>query len=139
MSILRQLMPLKQEDAYLKPYREKADLIMVWTNLFMTLVCLGVGAVQGHVGIALWVGLPTLLLSWLLWRTCPAELITRLFMGCAFMIYTSLLIHLSKGEIEAHFSAFGLIGVLLYYRDWRTIAMATVFIYLCLIDFLICE
>ena len=26
-------------------------------------------------------------------------------------------------------AAFGLIGVLLYYRDWRTIAAATVFIY----------
>ena len=46
------------------------------------------------------------------------------------MVFTSLLIHQSKGDIEAHFSAFGLIGVLLYYRDWRTIAAATAFIYL---------
>jgi len=120
----------EQEDAYLKPYRETADLIMVWTNLFMTLVCLGLAAASGSWAAFLLVGVPTLVLSYVLWRIQPGQLLTRLYMACAFMAYTSLLIHQSQGDIEAHFSAFGLIGVLLYYRDWRTIAMATVFIYL---------
>ncbi|WP_146180905.1 response regulator [Limnohabitans sp. 2KL-17] len=119
-----------QEDAYLKPYRETADLIMVWTNLFMTLVCLGLAAVSGSWAAFLLVGVPTSLLSYVLWRIQPGQLLTRLYMACAFMVYTSLLIHQSEGDIEAHFSAFGLIGVLLYYRDWRTIAVATLFIYL---------
>ena len=35
-----------------------------------------------------------------------------------------------NGDIEAHFSAFGLVGMLLYYRDWRVILSATLFIYL---------
>lgn len=119
-----------QEDAYLKPYRETADLIMVWTNLFMTLVCFSLAAVSGSWAAFLLVGVPTLLLSYVLWRIQPGKLLTRLYMACAFMVYTSLLIHQSEGDIEAHFSAFGLIGVLLYYRDWRTIAVATLFIYL---------
>ncbi|WP_318729159.1 response regulator [Roseofilum sp. Guam] len=50
---------------------------------------------------------------------------TRLFMACGFMIYTGLIIHQNGGVTEAHFSAFGLIGILLYYRDWRTILVAT--------------
>ena len=117
-------------DAYLQPYRKTADLIMVWTNLFMTLMCLGVGAVGGTWAPSVLIGVPTLLLSYALWRLQPGQLLTRLYMACAFMVYTSLLIHLTRGDIEAHFSAFGLIGVLLYYRDWRTIAAATLFIYL---------
>jgi signal transduction histidine kinase/ActR/RegA family two-component response regulator len=130
MTFWQQILPSKLEDGYLKPYRAKADLIMVWSNLFMTLVCFGVASVQSEWWPAVLICLPTLLLSWVLLKTHPGELMTRLFMGCAFMVYTSVLIHLSKGDIEAHFSAFGLIGVLLYYRDWRTIAIATVFIYL---------
>jgi len=63
-------------------------------------------------------------------RLHAGELLTRITMACAFMAYTSLIIHQSGGAIEGHFSAFGLIGVLLYYRDWRTIFSATVFIYL---------
>jgi diguanylate cyclase (GGDEF)-like protein len=51
-------------------------------------------------------------------------------MASGFMIYTGLIIHQTGGDIEAHFSAFGLIGVLLYYRDWRTIVVATLVIYL---------
>lgn len=130
MTLLRQVLPLQHEDDYLKPYRVNADLIMCWTNVFMTLVCFAVAAAQNSWLPTILICLPTLLLSWVLFKAYPGELLTRLFMACAFMVYTSVLIHLSSGEIEAHFSAFGLIGVLLYYRDWRTIAIATVFIYL---------
>ena len=130
MSRLESVFAEGQEDAYLTPYRESADLVMVWTNLFMTLVCFSLAAFSGSWAAFLGVGVPTLLLSYVLWRHQRGQLLTRLYMACAFMVYTSLLIHQSEGDIEAHFSAFGLIGVLLYYRDWRTIATATLFIYL---------
>ena len=129
MSRLESVFAEGQEDAYLTPYRESADLVMVWTNLFMTLVCFSLAAFSGSWAAFLGVGVPTLLLSYVLWRHQRGQLLTRLYMACAFMVYTSLLIHQSEGDIEAHFSAFGLIGVLLYYRDWRTIATATLFIY----------
>jgi signal transduction histidine kinase/ActR/RegA family two-component response regulator len=118
------------EQAPLLSYRQSADRIMVLTNVFLTLVCAGVAVFNGSWPPVVFIGVPTLLLSYGLYRYQSGQLTTRLFMACAFMVYTSVLIQQSKGDIEAHFSAFGLIGVLLYYRDWRTIATATAFIYL---------
>lgn len=117
-------------DPLLRPYRERADRIMVGMNFFLLLVCLVIAPLRDTYLAVLLVGVPTLLLAIWLARRHAGELATRVFMGCAFMAYTGLIIHQTGGDIEAHFSAFGLIGVLLYYRDWRTIVAATVFIYL---------
>ncbi len=117
-------------DPLLQPYRERADRIMVGMNAFLLFTCLTLAPLRSTFVAVLFIGLPTLLLSVWLMRQYPATLATRLFMGCGFMIYTGLIIHQNGGMTEAHFSAFGLIGVLLYYRDWRTIVAATVFIYL---------
>lgn len=117
-------------DSLLSPYRERADRIMVGMNVFLLLICLAIAPLRDTWAAVMLIGVPTLLLSIWLARTHTGELITRIFMGCAFMAYTGLIIHQTGGDIEAHFSAFGLIGVLLYYRDWRTIVAATVFIYL---------
>ena len=124
---------LSAESAYdpaLQPYRMRADRIMVGMNAFLTLVCLAAAPYRGSWLLAFLVALPTLGLSIALVQQQSGALGTRLYMACAFMAYTALLIHQTGGDIEAHFAAFGLIGVLLYYRDWRTIAAATVFIYL---------
>ncbi len=117
-------------DSLLQPYRERADRIMVGMNIFLFFVCLAIAPIH-HTFMAVWlIGLPTLLISiWLMYQY-PGALVTRLLMACGFMIYTALIIHQNAGQTEAHFSAFGLIGVLLYYRDWRTIIVATIFIYL---------
>jgi diguanylate cyclase (GGDEF)-like protein len=117
-------------DPYLKPYRVRADQIMVMMNWFLMAVCLGLAPMNGTFLAALAIGMPTVLMALWLQRQYPGTLATRLFMASGFMIFTGLIIHQSAGEIEAHFSAFGLIGVLLYYRDWRTIVIATLVIYL---------
>lgn len=117
-------------DASLLPYRKRADRIMVGMNMFLTLVCLALAPWHDSWIAFLLIALPTLALSFLLHAQHPGALSTRVFMGCAFMAYTGLIIHQSAGDIEAHFAAFGLIGILLYYRDWRTIVAATAFIYL---------
>jgi diguanylate cyclase (GGDEF)-like protein len=117
-------------DPLLHPYRVRADRIMVGMNIFLMAVCLAIAPLRGTFDAALLVGLPTLLLSVWLQRAHTGTLATRLFMASAFMVFTGLIIHQTGGDIEAHFSAFGLIGVLLYYRDWRTIVVATLVIYL---------
>ena len=117
-------------DPYLKPYRVRADQIMVMMNWFLMAVCLGLAPMNGTFLAALAIGMPTVLMALWLQRQYPGTLATRLFMASGFMVFTGLIIHQSAGEIEAHFSAFGLIGVLLYYRDWRTIVIATLVIYL---------
>ena len=117
-------------DPLLKSYRERADRIMVGMNVFLVLVSLALAPLHDTF-MAVWsIGVPILLSSlWLMFKH-PGALVTRLFMACGFMIYTGLIIHQNGGQTEAHFSAFGLIGVLLYYRDWRAIIVATIFIYL---------
>lgn len=117
-------------DTLLRPYRVHADRIMVGMNAFLLLICFAIAPLRDTFLAVLLVGVPTLLLSYWLSKKHGGELATRLYMGCAFMAYTGLIIHQTGGDIEAHFSAFGLIGVLLYYRDWRTIVAATIFIYL---------
>jgi predicted signal transduction protein with EAL and GGDEF domain len=117
-------------DELLRPFRVRADRIMVGMNVFLLLVCALLAPLRSTWAEWLLIGMPTLLLSVLLLRDQPGALLTRLFMASAFMVFTGLIIHQTGGDIEAHFSAFGLIGVLLYYRDWRTILAATVVIYL---------
>lgn len=117
-------------DLLLQSYRVRADGIMVAMNGFLCLVCFALAPLRNTGAAALAIGVPTLLLSLWLKHRHSGELGTRLYMACGFMIYTALIIHQNGGVTEAHFSAFGLIGVLLYYRDWRTILTATVFIYL---------
>ncbi|WP_158699400.1 diguanylate cyclase [Magnetospirillum gryphiswaldense] len=117
-------------DALLCPYRKQADRVMLGMCLFLAMVCLALSPV-----LATWlewgaIALPTTALAGLFTFQHPGKLITRLYMGCAFMAFTGLIIHQTGGTIEAHFSAFGLIGVLLYYRDWRAIVAATAAIYL---------
>lgn len=117
-------------DARLAPYRLAADRVMLGMCAFLALVCLALAPLRGTWPSALVLGGGTLLAMAGLVRAAPGHLQTRLALGCAFMVYTGLVIHQTGGSIEGHFTAFGLIGVLLYYRDWRVIVAATVFIYL---------
>jgi serine phosphatase RsbU (regulator of sigma subunit) len=115
-------------DTYLLDIRKHSDKIMTYTNWFLTFVCLVLAPMYDTYLAFFVIAIPTLLLSIYLEKNHGGELITRLFMGSAFMVYTGLIIHQNFGDIEAHFSAFGLIGILLYYRDWRVIIVATVVI-----------
>jgi len=114
----------------LRPYQVRADRIMVVMNVFLTVVCFAIAPARETWLAVLLVALPTLAIAYYMMRNHSGELITRITMACAFMAFTSLIIHQSGGAIEGHFAAFGLIGVLLYYRDWRTIFAATSFIYM---------
>ena len=115
-------------DNYLLEFRARSDKIMVYANWFLTFLTLAIAPMYGTYLAFFVISIPTLLLSIYLEKNHSGELITRLFMGSAFMVYTGLFIHQNFGDIEAHFSAFGLIGVLLYYRDWRVIVVATLVI-----------
>ncbi|MFY0611421.1 MAG: bifunctional diguanylate cyclase/phosphodiesterase [Hyphomicrobiaceae bacterium] len=117
-------------DPFVDEYRVHADKIMLGMCVFLLLCCTALAAWTSSWQSLFAIGVPTTLLGAYLTYTLPGHLLTRLFMGCAFMAFTGLIIHMFRGDIEAHFSAFGLIGVLLYYRDWRVVGSATVFIYL---------
>ncbi len=70
------------------------------------------------------VGLPTtLVVAWLA-RTQPGSVLTRCVIGSAFMIYSALFIHQSRGVTELHFHVFASLAILGVYRDWRVIVTA---------------
>lgn len=115
-------------DNYLLEIRKRSDKIMTYVNWFLTFVCLAIAPIYGTYLAFFIIAVPTLVLSIYLEKHHAGELITRLFMGSSFMIFSGLIIHQSFGDVEAHFSAFGLIGTLLYYRDWRVIVTATIVI-----------
>lgn len=114
----------------LREYRHRADQFAFGTCLFLLVVSTAVAPVFNTWDALILVALPTTALSWFVSRRRAGALSSRVFMSLAFMVFTGLIIHQLRGDIEAHFVAFGLVGVLLYYRDWRTIFTATVAIYL---------
>lgn len=74
---------------------------------------------------AMAVTVPTLALGTYLIRQYPAELVTRIYIGVAFMVMTALHIHQMHGIIEFHFGIFVLLAFLTIFRDWRVIVAAT--------------
>lgn len=70
------------------------------------------------------VGLPTSALVAYLAKAQPGSLLTRLVIGAAFMVYSGLFIHQSRGVTELHFHVFASLAILGVYRDWRVITVA---------------
>jgi signal transduction histidine kinase len=56
----------------------------------------------------------------------PGEPITRYVIGCAQMMWSALLIHLTGGRIETHFHVFGSLAFVAFYRDWKVLVPATI-------------
>lgn len=55
----------------------------------------------------------------------PGMALTRYMIAIAQMMMSALLIHLSGGRIETHFHIFGSLAFLAFYRDWRTLVVAS--------------
>lgn len=79
-----------------------------------------------HVWAAVFLGGVLCLFPFYMSRAFAGEKITRHIMAVAQLLYSSLLIHLMGGRIEAHFHIFGSLAFLAYYRDVRVIVTASV-------------
>jgi methyl-accepting chemotaxis protein len=108
----------------LQAFRSHSDGILLGALAFHLVVCLGVAAVNGSWGLALGIGVPAFLVPFILFRLSPGELITRLAVACAFMIFSALLIQQTHGMIEAHFGIFALLALLVLYCDWVPLVAA---------------
>jgi PAS domain S-box-containing protein len=80
----------------------------IWSATFM-----GMGVVSLPVALAI---------------VAPGKRVTRFVIAIAQTIMCALFIHLMGGRIEAHFSVFGSLAFLAFYRDWRVLITATVVI-----------
>ncbi len=84
--------------------------------------------VHPHVWLAVFLGgALTSLPVFLAWKH-PGRWVTRNVIALAQVMYSSLLIHVTGGRIETHFHVFGSLAFLAFYRDWRLLIPATVFV-----------
>lgn len=74
------------------------------------------------------IGLPSVGVALFFYQTSPGSRITRVVFGCVFMVFCALNIHQGHGNLEIHFGIFGLLAVLLFYRDWVPIVAASALI-----------
>lgn len=56
----------------------------------------------------------------------PGVFANRYVIGCAQMLMSGLLIHVTNGRIETHFHVFGSLAFIAFYRDWKLLIFATV-------------
>ena len=74
------------------------------------------------------INIPLVIVTFLINTNAPESRLSQFFFASALMITSALHIHQSMGAIEAHFSVFALMAVLLIYRDIFPILVAAVVI-----------
>ena len=65
----------------------------------------------------------------LLAKLHPGTVLTRHSIAVGQMLMSALLIHLTGGRIETHFSVFGSLAILAIYRDWTVLISAATVVY----------
>ena len=109
-------------------FRAWADTIFIGTLGLHLVLCLVIAFMNGSWTPALGVGGPAFLVPFVLSRGARGALVTRIAVGCSFMIFSALLIHQTRGTIEAHFGIFVLLAFLVLYCDWRPLVAAAALI-----------
>jgi methyl-accepting chemotaxis protein len=82
--------PAESLDDILRPQRAQAELLMLYTLAFLALISLILGGVMDNLSVALLVGVPALLAPYLIYRSAPGSLVTRLATSSAFMVFAAL-------------------------------------------------
>ena len=113
----------KNDNSLLRLYQQ-GDKIMIGVMWFLFAMSLGLASMYGTWSESLWIGLPTALVSTLLYKVMSGKLITRMVIAAGYMVFAALHIHQAHGMIEIHFGIFVLLAFLLVYRDWLPIVLA---------------
>lgn len=115
---------MNHQEEMLKAIRIRVDRVMMATVAFVFLVTVVVGLIYDGLVFSLAVGIPSVAIPFLIWRSMPGSLLSRLAMASAFVIQIAIHIQVSHGLIEMHFGVFVALAFLLAYRDWRPIVFA---------------
>lgn len=109
-------------DASLSNHIARTDRLM-WLPLgFIVLLCVVVGIFTQTLLLTFIAGLITLPLTYIVQHRWHGHLLNGFVKAAVMMTWSAVLIEQSGGLIEAHFSIFILLAVLILYSDWRVIA-----------------
>ncbi|ELQ12451.1 methyl-accepting chemotaxis protein [Xanthomonas translucens] len=110
---------------YLQKLAAAADRLFLAVAAFVGLIGLAIAWRQGVWTPWLAVTLPTLVVIALQVQLYPGTLLSRCTMALGLMVLAAVLIQQAGGMTEIHFGVIVLIALLLYYRDWRPILVAS--------------
>jgi len=108
---------MNDQENLLKPIRTRVDGVMMIAVTFLFLVTLVTGLIYQSIIFSLAVGLPALIIPFVIWRALPGSLISRFAMASAFVVQIAIHIQVSHGLIEMHFGLFVVLAFLLAYRN----------------------
>ncbi len=108
-------------------FRQLAFRVIGTINLGLFLVSLILATIyDSWLGVLL-VGLPSLIVPFVMYKTLRDHLLARLSYGVSFMFFAALHIHQSHGMLELHFGIFVSLAILFAFRDqWVILAAAVV-------------
>lgn len=109
-------------------FRPQAFQIVAAVNLLLFLLSLVLATIFGAWLSAFLIGLPALLVPYLLYRMLGDHLLARISYGISFMLFAALHIHQSFGMEELHFGIFVLMAILFAFRDQWVIVVAALVI-----------
>ncbi|HDZ47819.1 hypothetical protein LCGC14_0106810 [marine sediment metagenome] len=109
-------------DASFSNHIARTDRLMWWPLGFIAFLCLVVSFFTQTLLLVTVAGVVTLPLTYLIQAKLPGQIVNGFVKAAVMMAWSAILIEQSGGMIEAHFSIFILLSVLILYSDWRVIA-----------------
>ena len=106
-------------------YATKADQLFFWVFTFLLLMSTAIGFFYENLQLVATLSLLAAGLPMVLIKFRPGTLLNKNVVAIGLMMFSAIFIQQTQGLTESHFSIFILLGTLLYYRDWRPVAVAT--------------
>ncbi|SER50919.1 Methyl-accepting chemotaxis protein (MCP) signalling domain-containing protein [Vreelandella subterranea] len=110
-------------DTSLSRHIARTDRLMWFPLGFVVFLCVIVGIFTQTLLLALVVAVMTLPLTYIVQHQWRGHIVNGFVKAAVMMAWSAVLIEQSGGLIEAHFSIFILLSVLILYSDWRVIAL----------------
>ncbi len=112
-------------------------LIIQWVGLMLYAIMTTVpwmdfslASIHPHVWASIGLGAAILSLPLGMAYWTPGTVASRHTLAMGQMFFSSLLIHVMNGRIEAHFHVFGSLAFLAFYRDWKVLVTASLIVLL---------
>lgn len=104
-----------------------ADGVMLATLAVSALAAMAIASAYGSLGMGSGVALTLLAIGTVTFASARGSLLSQVVLVCANAAMVALHIQLGRGTLEFHFGVFVLLGLVLVYRDWRSVLLTAAF------------